>query len=386
MRSEARLARRAVELLGSLRLTVVCLACAVVLVFWGTLVQVEIGVYAAQVRFFRSWLVMLPLPGSSVGVPVFPGGYLVGSVMLVNLVCAFVERRRLTWPNLGLWLIHAGLLLLLLGQVGTDLLAVESTMRLTQDEARWHSEDLRRVELAIVETTHPEQDEVVAIPESLLARGGDIEVPSLPFTVRVRRYLANSTPLEGPADGGVSLATDGVGRRMDFRAAPRENGSDRRNMPTAYVELAGAGGSLGTWLTSLWLNAPQTLTVSNRTFDFSLRPMRYYRPFALELIQFIHERHPGTAIPRNFESEVRIKNPGAGEDRPVRIRMNSPLRYQGETFYQSGYDERDPRVSILQVVKNPAWVTPYLSCLLITLGLVQRFIARLITFLRGAQA
>ena len=39
--------------------------------------------------------------------------------------------------------------------------------------------------------------------------------------------------------------------------------------------------------------------------------------------------------------------------------MNSPLRYGGETFYQSGYDENDPKVTILQVVRNPSWLTPY---------------------------
>ena len=48
--------------------------------------------------------------------------------------------------------------------------------------------------------------------------------------------------------------------------------------------------------------------------------------------------------------------------------MNNPLRYEGETFYQASYDPDDGG-SILQVVHNPSWLTPYFSCVLVALGL-----------------
>lgn len=62
--------------------------------------------------------------------------------------------------------------------------------------------------------------------------------------------------------------------------------------------------------------------------------------------------------------------------------MNDPLRYAGETFYQSGYDENDPKVTILQVVRNPGWLTPYFACVLVSLGLVVQFGMHLIEFTR----
>ena len=37
-----------------------------------------------------------------------------------------------------------------------------------------------------------------------------------------------------------------------------------------------------------------------------------------------------------FSSYIRLDNPGRKENREVRIFMNSPLSYEGETFYQSG--------------------------------------------------
>src|ERR1041385_2540686 len=57
--------------------------------------------------------------------------------------------------------------------------------------------------------------------------------------------------------------------------------------------------------------------------------------------------------------------------------MNNPLRYNGETFYQASFDPDNDRlekkVTILQVVHNPGWLTPYLSCALGALGLMVQF-------------
>ena len=70
-----------------------------------------------------------------------------------------------------------------------------------------------------------------------------------------------------------------------------------------------------------------------------------------------------------------------GEDREVRIFMNNPLRYQGETFYQASFDA-DDHGSVLQVVHNPSWLTPYFSCVLVAAGLVIQFLSHLVPFLK----
>jgi hypothetical protein len=75
-------------------------------------------------------------------------------------------------------------------------------------------------------------------------------------------------------------------------------------------------------------------------------------------------------------------NPSKNEDREITIKMNAPLRYAGTTYYQGGFDERDPHVSILQVVSNPGWLTPYLACILVGTGLVVQFLTHLIGFIQ----
>jgi len=65
--------------------------------------------------------------------------------------------------------------------------------------------------------------------------------------------------------------------------------------------------------------------------------------------------------------------------------MNNPLRYQGETFYQASYDPDDGG-SILQVVHNPSWLTPYFSCVMVGIGLLWQFLSHLIPFLKRRMA
>ena len=73
---------------------------------------------------------------------------------------------------------------------------------------------------------------------------------------------------------------------------------------------------------------------------------------------------------------MHLSNPGRGEQRDVLIFMNQPLRYAGKAFYQASFGKGDT-LSILQVVENPGWLLPYLSCVLIGGGLVIHFVLAL---------
>ena len=88
---------------------------------------------------------------------------------------------------------------------------------------------------------------------------------------------------------------------------------------------------------------------------------RKYLPYAFTLKQFRHDVYPGTDIPKNFSSLVQEVNPSRSESREVLIYMNQPLRYEGKAFYQASFGKGDT-LSVLQVVENPGWLLPYISC------------------------
>lgn len=365
----------------SMRLTVVCLALGMVVVFAGTMAQVEIGLYKAQNEFFRSFFVFWGPPGASWRIPVMPGGYLVGGVLLINLIASHFKRFRFSLDKAGIWLAHFGLILLLLGQLGTDLLSRESTVHLREGEAKNYSEAERQAELAVVDTTEADSDKVVAIPQGLLMDRRDIRSSDLPFTVRVKKFFVNSLVEQRPPEArDPSPATQGLGLRLTVKELPRITEMDRRDVPSAVVEIVTPQGqSLGSWLVSEYIGKPQGFTWNHRNYELALRPRRYYEPYSIQLLQFRHDVYPGTDIPKNFSSRVLLQRPDTGESREVLIYMNNPLRYVGQTYYQASYDE-DNHGTVLQVVHNPSWLTPYFSCVLVGVGLIWQFATHLLGF------
>lgn len=367
----------------SLKLTILLLIFSMVLVFAATLDQVNLGIWAVQEKYFRSFIVYMQ--AGQLTVPAFPGGYTVGGLLLVNLVAAHLFRFRFEWKKTGILLTHLGLIVLLVGELLTGLWQEDAHMRLTEGETKNFSESSREHELALIDTGDPAHDLVVAIPEAMLARKTPVQLPQLPFRVMTKLYYPNSTLVARPADGTAAVAesakaTTGAGTHLIPAPQPVTARSDERNVPSAIVELIGTEGSLGSYLVSAQLPMPQTLKHAGREWKIVLRTKRLYQPFSLTLLKFSHDRYAGTDIPKNFSSRLRLNLP-EGNSREVLVYMNNPLRHGGLTFYQAGF-ENDDRTTILQVVRNPSWLVPYIACGLMTLGLTVQFGLHLFGFVR----
>jgi hypothetical protein len=371
----------------SLKLTVVLLALSIILIFWATLAQVKLGIWGVQEKFFHAFFVLETIPGTAIPVPVFPGGYFLGGLLLINLVAAHIYRFRLEWKKAGIQLTHLGLILLLVGELVSSLKQVESNMRLEEGGSSTYSESYRLNELAIIDTSNPDYNEVVAIPEAVLADGGVIQHPKLPFQVRIRDYYpnANLQMRDQVPNATPALATAGIGPRIAITPLRMTYKQDERNAPAANLEFVGTEGSLGTWLVSPLLGIPQKFDYAGRTWEIVLRFKRYYHPFSISLLDFSHDKYPGTEIPKNFSSRIRLKTDDGRGDREVLIFMNNPLRHAGLTFYQASFEKGD-KVSILQVVRNPGWVLPYVSCVMMAVGLMLQFGLHLVGFVRRRSA
>jgi cytochrome c biogenesis protein ResB len=119
----------------------------------------------------------------------------------------------------------------------------------------------------------------------------------------------------------------------------------------------------------------------DQSFEIALRFTRHYYPFEIELIDFKHEKYPGTEVPFNFSSEVKVTHQDSTKNQKALIYMNHPLRYEGLTFFQASFANQD-KTSIFQVVRNPGWLLPYLSVLLMGLGMCVQFGMHFFKFLR----
>jgi hypothetical protein len=386
--------RKLIDLITSLKLTIACLAAGMVLIFAGTLAQVHLGIHEAQQRYFQSLFVWWPPESHGFKIPVFPGGHLIGAVLLINLVAAHAKRFRLVWRKLGIHLTHAGLIIMLAGGLFTDLFAVESHMQLSRGDTKNYTQDPRLMELALIDTSDPEFDQVTAIPEALLRRKRIIEHPSLPFQIVVRHFFQNARlqMMTDTTNGAQPIANQGPGAQIVVQSVPRATGIEDRDVVTAAVEIVpvdfgtgAAAPSLGTWLVSDALGAPQTFSCAGHTWRLMMRAARYYKPFSVTLREFTHEKYAGTEIPKNFASRITLIDPDRAVNRDVLIYMNHPLRYRGETFYQAGF-QKDDSASILQVVHNPSFVAPYIACVIVAAGLLVQFGYHLVGFSKKRRA
>jgi hypothetical protein len=378
--------RKFIGLITSLKLTIACLAAAMALIFAGTLAQVNLGIWEAQQRYFQSLFVWWPAEGNGFRIPIFPGGHLIGAVLLVNLIAAHVKRFRWSLSKLGIHLTHAGLIIMLAGGLFTDLFAVESNMRLSNGDTKNYSEAPRKTELAVIDLSNPDFDQVTAIPEAVLRRGGTIEHKTLPFRIAVRHYYQNSRLQMASEAGGARqpIADKGPGARVVVEPVTRATGMNDHDVAAAAVEILAPEGSLGTWLVSEALGAPQTFSAGGRSWQLAMRPARYYKPYSVTLQKFTHEKYPGTEIPKNFASKVTLIDQDRAVNRNVLVYMNHPLRYRGDTYYQAGF-ERDDQTTILQVVRNPSFLAPYVACIVVAAGLLVQFGYHLVGFARRSR-
>ena len=296
--------------------------------------------------------------------------------------CYLVFGRRA-----GIVLLHGGIGLMMFGELFTGLHAQEGQMQITEGQTVRFSEDIRSAELAIIDQSDPRQDHVTIIPAGILKKVFQtkelIEDPALPFALRVVEYIPNAvTRLRQP--GEESLATQGHGVLQLAEPRPISTGVGNAqgvDLPAVYVLLLAQDDhtSLGTYLLPLrrW---QESLSIGGKPYAMELRFKRIQKPYAVKLLDFQHDLYVGTNTPKNFASLVELTDPARHVDRKFKIWMNNPLRYAGDTLYQSGFDEDNPQLTILQVVTNSGWMIPYVACMLVATGMLAHFGSTLFRF------
>lgn len=376
-----------INFFASIRLTIGLLVASIVLVFLATLDQQNWGVWHVQDAYFESWGVLYPLSAQAKLHFPLPGGFLLGTLLVVNLLTAHFRYYRPGWQRVGISLIHAGLVMLLIGGFAIAHYQDEAAMVIPEGESRNFTEAFRECELVVIDTTDAKQDRVTAFSESMLTDG----LP--PQTIEgVRVEVLNFYPnaalqpvAQNPNLKPLQLKNPaGVAQRAPLGLQPVATSYDdnRPNNPVAIVRLS-QGREVAEIAASLQFQeimGGQRVTVGNKSWEISVRRQRDYLPFAIELRKFTHDRYPGTDIPKRFASDITLRENNQGTE--FTISMNQPLRHGGLTFYQSSFGESNGKsATVLQVVRNPADWMPYVAVAVMSLGLLLHFILRLIRFL-----
>ena len=331
-----------------------------ILVFIGTIAQRDMGLYYAQQKYFSNWFAWLgPLPT--------PGGRLTMLVMFINMLAMLYKSSLWQWKKIGVLIVHLGAMLLLIGGGITAWFSFEGNMVLNEGGQSNFIVNSQQSELAFINTTENNFDNVISMPEKILTDGNLLSPPELPFSVEIIKFYSNAKPVRRPKPNGNLYH----GLAKNFLLVPIDNEKEAEmNRSAVLFKISGTQSNAdGIYSLFLGQSIPQNLIVNEQNFNLILRRERIYLPFAIELLDFKRVLHPGTTIPKSFSSEVNLIENKIS--RRVMIQMNEPLRHAEYTFFQASFSQDESgEISVLAVVKNYGRLFPYISSLIMSFGLL----------------
>ena len=330
------------------------------LVVLGTLAQKDMGLYAAQNRYFSAWITwfwFIPMPG----------GRLTLIIILINLSFFFFKKSIWKIKKLGIVILHLGGILLLVGGGLTAMFSSEGNMVIEESAQSNHVEDYHFMELAIINTSASSFDEFTIFDQALLKRNQILKHTNLNFEIEILNYLENCEPTKRTSPLGIQYK--GMLKNFMLKELKPQK-EDNWNRPGIIYKISNSGTSAdGMYGIFLGQPVPQTVSIKEKDFTIILRRKRTYLPFSIELLDFKKILHPGTEIPKSYSSDIILIENGVA--RKILIQMNEPLRHKGYTFFQSSFIEGpDSETSVFAVVKNYGRLFPYISSIIMCVGLL----------------
>ena len=338
----------------------------IILVFFGTIAQKNIGLYASQMKYFSSFYFLF------LGFIPLPGGRLVLLLMTVNLFSSMFKRNLWQLKKIGVVIVHLGGLLLLVGGGLTAYFSSEGNMVIAEGETSNYVDDYHNMELAFVNNSLKDSVEYTVVDESLLYEGSrfqlfdegpEIYIISNIKNVRIENRIS-------PADSIYK------GLLEKFVLLPKKpEPENTQNRPALIYKIKGtSNGSDGIYGLFLGQGLNDPFKIKDQIFHSEYRRERTYVPFNIELIDFEKIMHPGTNVAKSFSSDVNLIE----NDIPRRtlIKMNEPLRHKGYTFFQASFiDDSEIETTVLATVKNYGRLFPYISSIIMSVGLLIHLLA-----------
>jgi hypothetical protein len=359
----------------SLYTTVICLVILCVLVLWGTLYQVDHGIYAAKARFFSAWIVMI------VGVIPFPGVRLTVCALVLNQAAILIFKQQWRPAKAGLIVTHCGILVLLIGGGIVSYTARETFLALWEGETSDQALSSCDWQLATWTNAKPGRAAVVCTIGLDTLRPGQTCRSALPgAALAIESVYKNCAALTSSTMTDSTPAT-AIPLLIDSIEAEKPAADPADNVPGAVISIA-TSSSLASRAVLYGGSAdPVRVPVGGDTLYCSVRRKPQPLPLSITLVKFVKEDYAGTQTARQFRSTIHAKGPDI--DREAVISMNKPFRYRQYTFYQSSYSQSSGRQSsTLAVVENQGKWLPYVAGLLMALGLVLHFGAQLLVHIR----
>ncbi len=333
-----------------------------VLLVLGTVAQKDIGLYRAVETFINSWILWIgPLPT--------PGGLATLSIIFLALLIKFIFYSPWAWEKAGTIITHLGVLILLIGGVVTAITNQEGFMIIPEGETVEVVSDYQNRVLVIKNNNAPSKEIIF----NDLQKGDEFTYQDIKFQI-LRR--CDNCGVRSPSGNYENLT--GLAENMELYSIP-----DKKNIEANFSGLIFGVKTQNqkdftTYLVMEDVKKKPEIKTKDGITSVHIERVKAPLPFAVTLKDFRKIDYAGTTKAQEFESDLIIKD--GDVEWPVTIRMNEPLRYKGYSFYQSSFDQiNGQEITVLNVVKNSGQIFPYISTLIIFVGLLLHLIIRLST-------
>ena len=369
-----------IEFFSSFGLATVVLFFLFIIVWLGTLEQIEQGLYDTQKEYFESWYLVHWTGHGKIPI-LLPGGMLLMGLLFTNIVCGGIIRLRKKPQTAGVLTAHLSIAFLLLAGWVSYKFKKEGNMALYPGES---SNVVMSYHDWVLEIAELESDkDVWVIPDADFndLEGSKARVfhnPALPFEVKLYGYVRNAT-IQSQSGNQGSFGQPVVGGL--FLAAQPLTTENEQNVGGVLCEITSGGERLGESLLSPHARHPFSFEKDGRKFAISMTRERWEVPYTVQVDKFIHEVYPKTNKPKVFRSEIqRIED---DRQEQVKISMNKPMRHGGYTFFQASWGPPDAgpddkKYTVFAVVRNPSDSWPLWACIAAAIGLMAHFIFQLV--------
>lgn len=310
----------------------------------GTWAQKYMGLFPATQLFFNSWVLWAgPVP--------LPGGVTLLALIGVNMAAHFITKSEWTMPGLGTTLTHLGVLILLFGGLLTlytkqDGFVILRHGQPTNTMVDYHTRELTLSRDGRIVHTLTQHD--LKQNTSLRVGNADIHLEKIYRNSRLK-------PVEKRPAHCSGLA-------CEFTLDEQPALSDDEQNQMGLILRAGTR----RFILSEFINGPVTL--GDWRIDF--KRASYVLPFSLAMTGFDMTTYPGSDTAKSYRTDLTLSDHDKKTDHS--IAMNAPLRHRNYVFYQASTLTlaNGETASVLNAVKNPAWVFPYAATLLFLAGFV----------------
>jgi hypothetical protein len=362
-----------IKFLSSIKLTLISLIVLSLLIIWGTVYQAEHGLYLAQEKFFNSFFFTFK------GIPL-PTVRSVMWVLFINLSLSLILIFQYRWSKLGLWFIHLGIIILLVGGFYNLNFSKESLLQLKEGEASNISADYYDWLLEIRHEHNPTN-------ASSEAKYREYEFP-------LNKQLLSEKPLSFLSQGSLEVKDyyengqvfDTPFAGIIAKELPLKK-EQESNFPVVIIKDAQQEYYLSA-LNQRRLTLASKNKQAKNSFEFVLKRREYQLPVSIQLLDVKRDLHQGTQIAKSYESKIAVIEDPLKPARTLTVAMNKPFRYKEFTFFQSSYGiaPDGSEFSALAVVENKGRLIPYISGILASLGLLLHFIIQFWNFIKKKYA